>query len=55
MELIIIWLLFAIFSASIAVAKNRSGFGWFLIGFFAGPFGLLVAAFPAIHKEARDA
>ena len=39
----IIWLLFAIFSAVIASSKNRSGLGWFCIGFLAGPFGFVVA------------
>ncbi len=48
----ILWLLFALFSALIASSKNRSAFGWFLIGLFFGPFGLLVAALPA--AEASD-
>jgi len=45
----LLWLLFAIFSAVIASSKNRSGGGWFLIGFLFGPFGLLVAALPAVE------
>lgn len=36
------WILFPIFSAILASNKNRSVFGWFLIGLFFGPFGLLV-------------
>ncbi len=49
------WLLFAIFSAVIASNKGRSGFAWFLIGFFFGPFGLLVAVLPAQQKQTQEA
>ena len=48
MEILILWLLFAVFSGAIASSKNRSFVGWFLIGFLFGPFGLLVAAFPKL-------
>ena len=51
MEFLIFWLLFAAFSTALAVSKNRSGLGWFLIGFLFGPFGLLVAAFPALPEK----
>lgn len=47
----VIWLLFAVFSAALASSKNRSGLGWFLIGLLFGPFGLLVAFFPKIDSE----
>lgn len=50
MEFLIIWLLFAVFSAVLASAKNRSGLGWFFCGFFFGPFGLLVAFMPPIKE-----
>jgi len=45
--LMILFALFAIFSAAIAADRNRSIIGWALIGLFFGPFGLLVTAFPA--------
>lgn len=52
---LIIWILFAAFSAAIASSKNRNGFGWFIIGFLFGPFGLIVAALPKIetHSTAK--
>jgi hypothetical protein len=42
--------LFGIFSGAIASARGRSGLGWFFMGLFFGPFGLLVAFFPALAK-----
>jgi hypothetical protein len=48
MEYVFIWMLFGIFSAAIASGKNRSVFGWLLVGIFFGPFGLLVAVFPSL-------
>jgi hypothetical protein len=50
MEVIFIWLLFAIFSAVIANAKGRSGFGWFIIGALFGPFGLIVGLLPSLRQ-----
>jgi len=47
---LILWLLFGIFSAVIASNKGRSGIGWFFVGVFFGPFGLLVAVLPAQEK-----
>jgi hypothetical protein len=41
MGLVIIWVLFGIASAIVAGQKNRSGFGWFLLGILLGPFGLI--------------
>jgi hypothetical protein len=43
MELLVIWSLFGVACAIIAANKNRSGFGWFLLGIILGPFGLLFA------------
>ena len=51
MEILCLWLLFALFSAWIAGKKGRSSFAWFLIGFLFGPFGLLVAFAPSIHNQ----
>ena len=48
MEILLFALLFAIFSALIASHKSRSVLGWFFVGAFFGPFGLLVAAFPKL-------
>jgi hypothetical protein len=50
----ILWLLFGIFSAVIASNKGRSGIGWFFVGVFFGPFGLLVAVLPALKKEEQE-
>lgn len=55
MELIVIWLLFAVFSAVLASGKNRSGVGWFFVGLFFGPFGLLVAFLPRLESLQSDA
>jgi hypothetical protein len=46
---IVFWLICAIFSAMLASHKNRSAFGWFFVGLFLGPFGLLVALFPNLR------
>jgi hypothetical protein len=51
MEIVLLWLLFAIFSGALASSKNRTFIGWFLIGLLFGPFGLLVAAFPKLEKN----
>jgi hypothetical protein len=51
MELFLLWLLFAFFSAAIASSKNRSAFGWFSAGLLFGPFGLLVGFFPKIEQQ----
>lgn len=44
----VVWLLCAIFSSVGARQRNRSEFGWFLIGLFFGFFGLLVFAMPLV-------
>jgi len=43
MEIVLVWIVCAILSAVVASSKGRSGFGWFLLGFFFGPLGLLAA------------
>lgn len=55
MGIVIFWLLCAIFSAALASSKNRSGFGWFLLGLLFGPFGLLVAFFPKVETSPLSA
>lgn len=55
MEWVLFWLLCAIFSAALASSKNRSGFGWFLLGLLFGPFGLLVAFFPRREQPSSSA
>lgn len=45
------WILFPIFSAVLASNKNRSSFGWFLIGLLFGPFGLLVGLMSPLEKQ----
>lgn len=54
MEIVILWMLCGVFSAIIASSKNRSGFGWFLIGLFFGPFGFTVAALPALTSNREN-
>ena len=55
-ELLFAWMffaiLFAVFSAAIAVSRGRSGVGWFLLGGIFGVFGPLVAALPRIERDA---
>jgi len=41
---ILVWFLCAIVCAVIARAQNRSAAGWFFVGLFLGPLGLLIAA-----------
>jgi len=47
----ILWLLFAIFSAMIASSKGRSSLSWFFIGLLFGPFGLLVGLMEKVENE----
>lgn len=66
MEIFLIWVLCAVFSAVIASAKDRSGFGWFVLGFLFGPFALIAVGFmpslktmpgaptPATHVKCPD-
>ena len=48
MEWVLVLMLFAVFSAILAANKNRNVVVWFFVGLLFGPFGLLVAFFPAI-------
>jgi ribosomal protein L40E len=41
MELLLIWAVFGIVCALVASNKDRSVFGWFIMGVMFGPFGLL--------------
>lgn len=42
--LLVVWVLCGIASAVIANAKNRSAFGWFILGLLLGVLGLLIIA-----------
>lgn len=42
----LLWLLLGVISAIVAYYKHRSVLGWFLVGSFFGPLGLLVCIFP---------
>jgi len=45
MELVLImWMLFGIVCAIIASSKNRSAFGWFVLGVLFGPLSILFIA-----------
>lgn len=48
---IIAWILFGIISAVVATNKNRSGCGWFIIGFLLGPFGLILSLVMSTKTE----
>lgn len=41
MEILFIWLAFAVVTAMAAVGRGRSGVGWFFIGLVTGIFGLI--------------
>ena len=53
--LVLFAFLFAIFSGLLAGSKGRSVVGWFFLGLFLGPFGLLVALFPAKGEKDEPA
>lgn len=42
MEIIFVWLFFALLCAVVANTKGRSTFGWFLLGCFLGIIALLI-------------
>jgi hypothetical protein len=44
--ILFLWLLFAVLSAVLANARNRSPVKWLFIGLLCGPFGLLVTLLP---------
>lgn len=48
MELFVLWIICGFVTAVIASAKDRSGFGWLLIGLLLGIFGvILIACMPS--------
>jgi hypothetical protein len=47
MVYVVIALVFGVVAAVIANDKGRNLLGWFLAGFFLGPFGLAVSLLPA--------
>jgi hypothetical protein len=55
MELVLLWILFAVFSGVIANAKKREVFLWVLVGLFFGPFGLIVGFLPPKEDDLRKA
>jgi hypothetical protein len=53
MELLALWLIVGVFTGVIAGSKNRSGFGWFLLGICFSLIALVaVAAMPALPGKA---
>ena len=44
MEIIVFWLVCAVFCAMLASSKNRSATGWFFIGLLTSILGLFVIA-----------
>lgn len=56
MSFITIWVIFAVMAAVVAGAKDRSVFGWLLLGFVFGVFALLlVAALPSLRPAPASA
>lgn len=52
MELFLFWVICGIAAAAVASSKGRSGFGWFVLGIFLGPFALLMVGFmPKLEPE----
>ena len=61
--LITLWSLFGIGTALVASNKGETKLGWFFVGFFLGPFGLLFSLFicgkvckfckSRIHQQAK--
>jgi hypothetical protein len=51
---VVFWVFFGVVSASIASARGRSGFGWFLLGILFGPFGLVVAFLPTAEATRQE-
>lgn len=52
MELLLFWLIFAVASAVVASSKNRSGFGWFILGLlFSFVALIIVAILPALDPK----
>ncbi len=51
MELLIIWLIFAVWAGVWASSKGYSGLGWGLLGLIFGVFAVIIVAFKP-KKEA---
>ena len=51
MELLFIWLLFAVFAGALAAKKGRSPIVWGFLGLLFGPFGLVVVFFPETDEK----
>lgn len=54
MEILLLWVLFAVFSGVIADSKRRNVIAWALIGLFFGPFGLIVGLLPSQGEGASN-
>jgi predicted amidophosphoribosyltransferase len=51
-EIFLFWVVCGIAACVVAVSKNRSGIGWFLLGMLLGPFALLMVGFmPGLVSE----
>jgi hypothetical protein len=51
-SLIVFWLICGVIAAAIRSAKNRSAFGWFVLGPLFAPSILIVVAIPMMSKSA---
>ena len=54
MAILTIWILSGIISAVIADGKGRNGCGWFILGCFLGPFGIIFALIVSKNQEAVE-
>lgn len=52
---VVVWVFCAIISAAIARGKNRSGFGWFMLGLCFGPLAFAVGFLPPLAAATPDA
>jgi len=53
MELMIVWLLFAIATMCLAIRKHRSAVAWALLGFFFGAFAFVAILCLPKKEEAK--
>lgn len=51
---LLLWLLFGIISATVALNKGRSGCGWFVLGVILGPFGLILSLVVSKDQSALE-
>jgi hypothetical protein len=49
-----LWLMCGIAAAIVASNKGRSGFGWFFLGFFLGPFGFILSLIVSKNATALE-